>query len=499
MPSRPRSAWPRGSLRTQITLWNTSVTLLVTTLSLVIVHVATRSLLYRDADVELRSAAREVALAVRELHPDIEAVVDEMRRKAASHEERGWFMHLLTPDGRTIWRSARCPDAVAEFPPVDTAQVETLRQVDGFRYARMRIADPGHGSFLVRVGMSTAMLETGSRDLMAVLLGVGGVLTLVIPGIGYLLAARATRPIAEILRTAARLQPSRLADRLHIRGTHDELDELSTTINRLLDQVAQHVDRQEQFVADAAHELRGPLAAVRSSLEIAVAREGDRAAQRETLEDILDATRHLSKITNDLLLLAEIRERSHAVEPEAVDLVVVTRQAVTMFTGVAEERGVALSVEAGGPTPIVAGDADRIRRVVVNLLDNALRFTGEGGSIRVRIAADPATGSGMLALSDSGVGIPEAHLPHVFERFSKADAARSHAGARRSGGLGLAICKGIVESCGGTITIASRIGEGTTVTIRLPAAQPVSPPRRAPAGRRSSSIAVVASHAHGHA
>jgi signal transduction histidine kinase len=150
-----------------------------------------------------------------------------------------------------------------------------------------------------------------------------------------------------------------------------------------------------------------------------------------------------------------------------------------MFAGVAEDRGVVLTVDADAPA-IAAGDEGELRRVIGNLLDNAIRFTGTGGSVALRVARDPAGRHVVAEVRDTGRGIAPGHLPHVFDRFFKADTARTHSGPVRGGGLGLAICKSLVEAAGGTIGIESRLGEGTRVFVSLPTAQATETPRSSP-------------------
>ncbi|MCE9630118.1 MAG: HAMP domain-containing histidine kinase [Planctomycetia bacterium] len=465
------------SLRTRLTIWNAAVVLLMTSATLVAVRVAAKSVLYADTDAELRAAAREVVLAIRDL--DESAVVAEMRRKAESHEERGWFMHLLTEDGRSVWTSDHCPEAVAAFPPAKLDREENTVQLGQYRYLRLRIPRAGQPAYHVRLGTYTTGLDESLSGLLRILLTVGGGLSLLTPLMAYWLAVRATRPVANILRTAELLKPTRLGDRLLVRGTQDELDRLSQTINGLLDSVATHVDRQEQFVADAAHELRGPLAALQSSLEVAVS-QGDAAPERqETLTDILEAARHLAKITNDLLILAETGADGAPVNLDAQDITAIAVQSTGMFAGAAEDKGVSLTLLAG-KSVMAPGKADDFRRVASNLLDNAIRFTPAGGRVEVRVAEAPITGDAVLTVTDTGVGIAAQDLAHIFDRFYKADHARSHGGTARSGGLGLAICKSIIESYGGTIVMASRVAEGTTVTVRLPAPPQAGRPRSPP-------------------
>lgn len=463
-PSIDPTAW--ATLRARLTLWNTGVALLMAAATLATVWLGSRAAIYREADATLRGSVREVAIAVAQLYPDTAAIVAELKRKEAAHAERGWFIHLLFADGTTLWRSDRCPMAIATYPPQAIDRRENIVQRGPYRYVRLAIPTPDDRSLHVRLGMSTAMLDESVTALLRLLAPVAIAVLLLTPLAGYWLALRATRPVAEILETAGRLEPTRLSDRLRVSGAGDELDRLSVTINRLLDRVAEHVERQERFVADAAHELRGPLTAMQSVLEVAMSQDREAPEYRETLVQVLEAARCMAKLANDLLLLAESTDASAPRVREAVDLARVASQASDMFAGVAEERGISLVLDTPA-RPLVEGDAGRLRQVAGNLLDNALRFTPRGGSVTVRVAA--AGAESLLTIQDTGVGIAAADLERIFDRFAVSDPARSRAPGDRCGGLGLAICKSIVERCGGSITIASKPGAGTTVTVRLPA------------------------------
>jgi len=477
MPSRLLRPIPWATLRVRLTLWNTAVVLLASLASLYAVRIGTRTALYREADIVLRGEVNEMAIALRDFHPNTDAVIAELRRKATGHEERGWFTQLLNGKGTTLWKSESCPSQVIEWP-VAHGKVENLVQVEAYRFARRRITDPDDEPFHIRIGMSTAYLEEDINNLTRLLFPVGLMLSLLTPLAGYWLAVRATRPVGEILSRAEGLKPTRLGDRLEVHGTHDELDRLSLTINRLLDQVAGHVERQQQFVADAAHELRGPLSAMQSSLEVALAQDRSPDDYRESLGDVLEETRRLSKLTNDLLLLAETVSETHTVARDSVCIAAIARQSVAMFAGVAEDRAIALTLtladglwidqQAHGRNTLINGDAAQIRQMLSNLLDNALRFTLWGGRITVLIMSDLKTGEVVLSVTDTGCGIEEQHLARVFDRFYQTDAARNRADTRRGGGLGLAICKSIVEQHGGRISILSRLGQGTIITIHLP-------------------------------
>jgi two-component system sensor histidine kinase BaeS len=177
------------------------------------------------------------------------------------------------------------------------------------------------------------------------------------------------------------------------------------------------------------------------------------------------------------------------VRKETVDLALIVRQTVAMFSGVAGEQGIDLSADASAPAP-VTGDAAGLRRIVANLLDNALRFTLDGGRVTARVRCDD--GHVTLAVEDTGVGLEAHELSRVFERFYKSDPAHSHGDGHRSGGLGLSICKSLVEMLDGSIRIASARGRGTTVTVVLPAtmhATQVSVDAREPSAAHSVALA----------
>lgn len=457
---------PWGSLRIRLTLLNTAAVLLAMFILILAVRLGVRSALFRDTDDTLTAEVREVCLAVEELD-DVTLVIDALRRKAESHEKRGWFVQLLDGPESTLWNSPGCPETVLRHP-VDELVEETVRQKGDYRWARRRIDAPDGGPMYIRIGMPVDNIEREVDGLLWFLLPIGLAFTLITPLAGYWLALRATKPIAGILRTAQNLKPTKLGDRLETRGTQDELDQLSVTINRLLDQVARHVERQQQFVADAAHELRGPLSAIQNSLEVAAAKDRTPDEYQATLEEVLAETRHLSKLANDLLLLAEVGNSLGSVFNEVCDLDQVVRQTAMMFSGVAEEKSVDVVVRSEGKT-IVRGDQRQLRQVLGNLFDNAIRFTPAGGRVTLTVVSDADRREALVMVADTGRGVDPAHLNKVFDRFFQADGARDRSDVGRGGGLGLSICRSIVERHGGKITLESPgLGQGATVTVRIP-------------------------------
>ena len=204
---------------------------------------------------------------------------------------------------------------------------------------------------------------------------------------GFWLSGRATHPLARIITTADRLRPSHMEERLPIRGTGDELDKLSLTINRFLDLIADYLERNREFVANAAHELRSPLAAIQSSVDVTLNSERSVAEYQDLLVEIAGECGQLGVLVKQFLLLAETDTARFEIERRPVDFQRLVDRSVEMFRGAAEERGIQLGAHCRHDTA-VQGDGDRLRQVINNLIDNSLKFTPRGGRVHVELLPD---------------------------------------------------------------------------------------------------------------
>jgi heavy metal sensor kinase len=456
------------SLRFRLTLWNTAVVLLTVVCTLLGVREALRFALRHEIDQLLREDALEVELAVEQLHHSIdnEAFSAEMTRKVAAHVERGMFVELLDENDKVLWCS--------ENTPSEQRFKSDLRDgtmtIGGVRYrvVQSHLERPNLPTFTVRVGSSMASADEDIAKVTQVMTGVALLIMLIAPLGGFWLSGRATHPLAQIIHTADRLRPRRMEERLPIRGTGDELDQLSATINRFLDLIAEYLDRNREFVANAAHDLRSPLAAIQSSVEVTLNSDRTIDEYKELLCEIVDECSSLSSLVNQLLLLAESDAGSMQLNSKSVSLDGLTKHSVDMFQGAAEERGVDLQFGKFEALP-VHGDAQRLQQVVNNLIDNAVKFTQPGGSVTVDLIHDRERAKAILVVRDTGMGIPPHDLPHVFERFYRGDKSRHRENQPGGTGLGLSICQSIVQAHGGRIDITSVLGKGTTATVQLPA------------------------------
>jgi heavy metal sensor kinase len=466
------------SLRFRLTAWNTAVVLLTVLLALVGVHEGLRQSLVSEMDKSLIANTREISLAIEESYPDLEGPYKEMERMVLGHEEGGLFVQLLSPAGADLWSSSNTP-GMMEGVPLPVVNQATPRSIPGYRLAQRRIQKKGVPAYTVRVGSSLKPVDEDVAKLTGLTTYAGVVLLFLAPLGGYWLSGRATHPLARIITTAARLRPSHMEERLPIRGTGDELDKLSQTINRFLDLIADYLERNREFVANAAHELRSPLAAIQSSVDVTLNTNRSVEEYEDLLGEIAGECGQLSVLINQLLLLAETDTARFVLESHPVALAALVERSVEMFCGAAEERGIQLTAECA-PDTKVNGDADRLRQVVNNLIDNSLKFTPRGGQVRVEVQLQPAERQVVLRVADTGMGIDPVDLPHVFERFYRGDKSRQREQSAHGNGLGLSICKSIVEAHGGEIRAYSTPGKGAIFSIRLPAdgawSAPIEPP-----------------------
>ena len=453
------------SLRFRLTAWNTLVMTAAIALALLAVRQSLRYTLIAEMDNLLVEDTAELGLMVQAFYPDLDQIHDEMNRKALGHEYRQLFVQVLDPAGLSVWSSVHTPADLRSGKAFSGDG--RPRTVNGYRIVERKLQKSNLPPFTIQVGNSLEYVERDIAKLSQLMLLVAGGLLIVAPMVGYWLAGRATDPLGLIIRTAAGLRPIRADERLPLRNTHDELDELSQTINRLLDRIAEYLDRNRQFIANAAHELRSPLAAIQSSVEVALNSDRSTAHYKELLSDIVGQCGDLAVLVNQLLLLAESDSANAPIPQTPVRLDQVVQRSIEMFEGVAEERGIELQA-LEMPPALVPGDVGRLRQVVNNLVDNGLKFTERGGRVTLELSEDVATGRVRLCVADTGKGIPPGELPHIFERFYRGDKSRQREVQTTGNGLGLCICESIVLQHGGAIEAESRLGEGSTFDVYLP-------------------------------
>jgi two-component system OmpR family sensor kinase len=334
-----------------------------------------------------------------------------------------------------------------------------------------------HTVGILQISTPTAPIDN-FLSVLRFLLFFGVAATLVLAtALTFALVGMALRPLVEMERTSRRIARGALSTRIDPPLTNDEIGRLALSFNSMVAQLEAAFHRQKQFVADASHELRTPLTALSGSLEMLLigADQGNTEAARRLTHGMYAEVQRMHRMVEDLLVLTRLDERKMVLRTDIIRIDVVMQVVYEQTQRLA--RGQELYCHIDEDLPPLRADKDRLQQVLLNIVDNALKFTPPSGHVAL-CASRGDQNTLVIEVRDTGQGIPQEALPHVFERFYRSDPSRSRPPQQRGGsGLGLAIAKELVEAQGGTITIDSVQGEGTTVTLRFPAATLPSQPK----------------------
>lgn len=285
--------------------------------------------------------------------------------------------------------------------------------------------------------------------------------------IGWWISSRALRPVNQVTAMAREISDGDLSRRLNLHLPDDEVGRLASTFDVMIERLDRMVKRQRQFTADASHELRTPLAAIRGQVDVALRQPRDPESYRHTLASINTQLERMTRLVEALLMLARSEAGALTLEEEVIELHTLVDMAQEIAEPLAAQKGLVLNVERG-PRGAILGDEALLIQLLLNLTDNAIRYTNQG---TVTVGWDVISENALIYVRDTGPGIAPEHLERIFEPFYRVDPSRS---AVRGTGLGLAICRWIARSHKGEVYVESRgPGEGTTFTVVLPAV-PVS-------------------------
>ena len=330
----------------------------------------------------------------------------------------------------------------------------------------MTLAMPNGKRFIVESGAPYHQIEVALHGLLLTFaIYMPFVVSLAVAG-GYWLMRRSLQPVDEITKRAEGITSTNLSERLPVIRTGDELERLSKSLNRMierLDNAFQHINR---FSADASHELRTPLTILQLELEGIAQNHRRDVSLGEQIGSALEETHRMSRIVESLLTISRLDAGEVKMDKSHLDLGELAASTAGEMKLLAEEKSISVRIQAGLGVE-VAGDRVRLQQVVVNLIDNSIKYTPKGGTIEVRVGREG--NNAVLEVSDNGLGIPAHDLPHVFERFYRADKARSRASG--GAGLGLSIVKAICSAHHGDIQVSSQEGKGSTFRVELPLLQ----------------------------
>jgi len=332
-------------------------------------------------------------------------------------------------------------------------------------------AGPQFGAILAGADVRTA--ELGPDELLstfALVLPLGLALALLM---GSWISRRALAAVDQIITEVREITDGRsLHRRLAEPLVKDELGRLAETLNQMMTRLERSFAALRRFTADASHELKTPLTVLRAGVERAITTPNLPQDTLATLEETLQEIKRMTELVDALLTLARADEGIAPLHREPVDLRAIVEEVRETGELLAEESGVRVDVATPPEPMVVSVDATRIRQLILNLLTNAVKYTPPGGTVRMQLGA--ADGRVILSVADTGIGIAPGDLPHIFDRFWRADSARTRTGERPGAGLGLAISKWIAEAHGGRIDVVSRPGRGTTFTVTLPREAPAT-------------------------
>jgi heavy metal sensor kinase len=454
----------RLSIRWRLTLWYGAVLAAVLALFGGSVYFMMRHVLLARTGTGMSMEATEVAEEVGRAR-DQTTLGTWLERRFARHP--GYDIQVGQPSGAPLFRSERVRAEGLPSPAVLPQPGRTTFERFGGPSGHMRLLSrvvPGpDGPLVLQVAGPLAADDHELGELLAVMLLAGPLALASALGGGYLLARRALAPVEAMTTEADQITASRLDRRLLVANPDDELGRLGATLNGMISRLERSFEETRRFTADAAHELRTPLAVIRNLGEVALRSPREPEHYRRVLGDVLEEVERLTRLSEQLLFLAREDARQAPPSARTIDLGEVVREALGPMGAVAGAKGLSLAEDLDGPCP-VCGDADQLRRLLFNLLDNAIKFTPPGGAVRVGLVR-----SGeriILEVADTGIGIAAEHAPHVFERFYRVDPARGQ--ETEGSGLGLAICRSIAKAHGGRIDLAAAEGQGTRVRLTLP-------------------------------
>ena len=341
--------------------------------------------------------------------------------------------------------------------PSDNIKLKSARTFDNYR----EIQEVLPSSERIQVGCSIIPELKELHRTALNLFAVGGVILLVGIAGGWWLVSRAIKPISSISATAVKISAGDLSQRINVAEADSELGQLAAVLNSTFARLETAFAQQKQFASDAAHELRTPVSVILTQTQTALNRERDATSYKQTVEACQRAAQRMRKLIESLLALARFDAGQEVLNRLPFDFSKAIADCAELVQPLADERGVKIFFEAK-PLEII-GDSERLAQVVTNLLTNAIQYNQPDGEVRVKLATE--SDLAVLTIADTGQGIAAENLPRVFGRFFRADAARTGAG---NAGLGLSICKAIVEAHGGTIEAASEQNVGTIFTVRLP-------------------------------
>ena len=462
------------SIRARLTLWYTGLL----TVTLLLLGGVTYGLMVRSLDRDVDNALRKIAQVLsvqarKEAAAIFPTNMDDVFRRFFGFSPHDRYVQMLDPRGQRDPRLPPRSTKTLPFSPQAQANVRrglpTFETIDGVvdypvRLLTMPVHDNANRLInVVQVGLSLKNSYETRRHFVRILALVFPIALLLAAGGGWLLAHRALTPVDQMTTAAQRIGAERLAERLEETGTGDELDRLATTLNAMLSRLDDAFRQIRQFSADASHELQTPLTILKGELEVALRSPRSPEAYQHILESALEEIDRIAVLVDGLMLLARADAGVLRMDHQPVELHQLIHEVYGQTKVLANTKSVTLSLGTIEPV-VIQGDYERLRRLLLNLIDNGIKYTPAGGQVTLSLRqCDEWV---LLDVTDTGIGLFPTEQDRIFQRFYRTDSARNQ-GASGSG-LGLCIAHSIANAHGGAIDLESTPGQGSTFTVRLP-------------------------------
>ncbi len=475
-PNRSASALlqPRRTLAFRLSAAYSLAGLMLVILATASLYIVLRTELDRSTELFLADKLHVLQTMLRERPNDEDGLREEIELESQARRYQQFYIRLLDERGLPIMTT---PEMAAQLDLAELANRTSGRPEHSFAMAgrhgrpfrvataRVAVGTPPTHSDTVQIAIDVSQEEDLLARFRRWFWGILLATAVLFPLVGYRIARHGIRPVEEMAATARRITSSNLRERIGAEGYPSELASLAGTFNEMLDRLEESFERISRFSADIAHDLRTPVNNIRGEAEVALARSRTVAEYRDVLESSLEEAVRLSDLIGDLLFLARAESPLTELHRESVNIGELLSTVRDYYEASAADAGISLIVK-GGTEPLNAElDRSLMLRAVSNLVSNAIAQTPPGGT--VTLAATNEDAAIHIEVSDTGVGIPAEALPRVFDRFFRVDPSRS----KTSGGtgLGLAIVQSILTLHGGSAEIASQLGRGTRVTLRMTA------------------------------
>jgi heavy metal sensor kinase len=467
-----------STIRVRLTLWYLLLLAIILVGFSAVLYFLLDNGLDNQIDNDLRTAAEQVRGVVNQQGGQLVVLRTEGESELTPLGERGVLARVIGLDGKVI-------EGVGPYStlPVPGSSLEVARQgqpnfdqeytSDGtpVRLYTVPFNENGSTYGFVEVGQSLKSAQDTLHDLLLVLAVVVPATMVVASAGGWFLGVRALSPIDRITQSARRISAEDLRQRLNLNLPNDEVGRLAGTFDAMLDRLEEAFERQRRFTADASHELRTPLTIMKGDIGVALNRPRSVAEYKQVLGDLEEEVDRLTRLVEDLLLLARADANQPLLHSQPLDLRELLVGVLGQVQSMSEDKGHTLELDAPASIPMW-GDPDKLVRLFFNLLDNAVKYSQCGERITVRVLrTEPA--SVLVEVADNGPGMSVEQVAHIFDRFYRADTSRS----RSTGGtgLGLSMARWIAEAHGGRLGVQSSPGHGSTFSVWLPAVQTAQP------------------------